>query len=256
MRTRRGAEVQVLDAPEIRQIEPALSERYRRAVLLPEHGYAADPRALVTRIAAWFSDNGGNFVKGAVTSVGSKGRPHVVLSSGETIEADDIVLAAGAWSGELLARAGIRVPLETQRGYHVTLEKPNIELRRPITLADDKIYVTPMLGGLRAAGTVEFAGLTARPNWERARRLIGIARKALPHLSYGGASEWMGHRPCLPDSLPAIGPIAKLPGVYAAFGHGHNGMTSGPVTGRIVADLVAARVPPIDIAPYRFERLH
>jgi D-amino-acid dehydrogenase len=234
-----------------------LSERFRRAVLLPEHGYAADPRALVTRIAAWFSDNGGNFVKAAVTAVNSsKGRPEVTLASGATIEGDEIVLAAGAWSGTLLARAGLRVPLETQRGYHVTLEKPNIELRRPVTLAEDKVYVTPMLGGLRAAGTVEFAGLTAKPNWERARRLIGIAQKALPQLSYGGASEWMGHRPCLPDSLPAIGPIAKLPGVYAAFGHGHNGMTSGPVTGRIIADLVARRTPPIDVAPYRFERLH
>jgi D-amino-acid dehydrogenase len=111
-----------------------------------------------------------------------------------------------------------------------------------------------MRGGLRVAGTVEFAGLDAPPNWDRAYRLIEPVQRALPGLRYDEAKPWMGHRPCLPDSLPMIGPVRACPGVFAAFGHGHNGMTGGPVTGRIVSDLVARRVPPIDIAPFGPER--
>jgi D-amino-acid dehydrogenase len=111
-----------------------------------------------------------------------------------------------------------------------------------------------MLQGLRIAGTVEFAGLTAAPNWNRARRLVDILARVYPQATYSSFTEWMGHRPTLPDSLPVIGRIRSLPGVIAAFGHGHNGMTGGPITGSIVADLVAHREPSFDISPFRAER--
>jgi D-amino-acid dehydrogenase len=236
-------------------MEPALSDYYRYAAYQPDHGYVADPAQLVARIAQWFMDKGGAFVHaGAKELRAHSGAPALLLDTGETMTADAIVVAAGAWSAKLLRGAGVRVPLETQRGYHLTLTNPSMTLRHPISLSEEKVYLTPMSGGLRVAGTVEFAGLDAPPNWDRARRLIEPVRRAQPDLRKDEAKEWMGHRPCFPDSLPAVGPIRALPGIIAAFGHGHNGMTSGPVTGRIVSDLIAGRAPPIDIAPYRPDR--
>jgi D-amino-acid dehydrogenase len=255
MRRARGATIERIESHEMRQMEPALSDYYRFAAFQPEHGFAADPALLVTRIFEWFTDNGGTFVRaGAARLVAGPGKTSLELDNGKTLSADAIIIAAGAWSAKLLRTVGVRVPLETQRGYHLTLTNPSMTLSHPISLSQEKIYITPMRGGLRVAGTVEFAGLSAPPNWERARRLIEPVQRALPGLRYDEAKEWMGHRPCLPDSLPMIGPVRALPGVLAAFGHGHNGMTGGPVTGRIVSDLVAGRAPPIDISPYRTDR--
>ncbi|MGE0751727.1 MAG: NAD(P)/FAD-dependent oxidoreductase [Variibacter sp.] len=255
MRRARGATIERIESHEMRQLEPALSDYYGFAAFQPGHGYAVDPALLVTRIFEWFTDNGGAVMRaGAARLVVEGGKTSLALDSGEVLPADAIIIAAGAWSAKLLRSAGVRVPLETQRGYHLTLTNPSMTLSHPISLSEEKVYLTPMRGGLRVAGTVEFAGLDAAPNWDRAYRLIEPVQRALPGLRYDEAKPWMGHRPCLPDSLPMIGPVRSLPGVLAAFGHGHNGMTGGPVTGRIVSDLVAGRAPPIDIAPYRPER--
>ncbi|MEA2935811.1 MAG: hypothetical protein QOD74_2457 [Variibacter sp.] len=255
MRSERGAEVQFIQGPEIGQLQPGISETYPYAVFLPEHGYVADPKQLVSRLANAFEASGGKLLREDVTDIGSRGgRATLTLGTGSILDADEVVVAAGAWSATLLARAGVRIPLESQRGYQVTLQGCSISPRLPVTLTDEKVYVTPMLQGLRIAGTVEFAGLTAAPNWNRARRLVDILARVYPQATYSSFTEWMGHRPTLPDSLPVIGRIRSLPGVIAAFGHGHNGMTGGPITGSIVADLVAHREPSFDISPFRAER--
>jgi D-amino-acid dehydrogenase len=255
MRSARGAEVQFVYGPEIRQLQPGISEAYHHAVFLPEHGYVADPKELVNRLARAFEDSGGHLLRESVDSIATNaGRPVITLGSGSIVDADEVVIAAGAWSGALLTKAGVRLPLESQRGYQVTLQECSVSPRLPMTLSDEKVYVTPMREGVRIAGTVEFAGLKAEPNWPRARRLLKILGKVYPHATYSRFTEWMGHRPTFPDSLPVIGRISKLPGVIAAFGHGHNGMTGGPITGQIIADLVAGRDPPIDISPFRPDR--
>ncbi len=255
MRRTRGARVDIIGADDIRQLEPSLSHDYQQGLFLPEHGYVTDPELVVQRMCDAFVRNGGNVTSAEVTGIGRAGKvPSVMLKSGEWLDADAVVVAAGAWSGQLLRTAGMRVPLETQRGYHLTLSSPNIAPRCPVTVSEEKVYATPMRGGLRIAGTVEFAGLDAEPNWQRAKRLEAVAQRMYPGLEYAQASEWMGHRPCLPDSLPMIGPVPALPGVFAAFGHGHNGMTSGPVTGKLIADLVTGRSTPFDLSPYRVDR--
>jgi D-amino-acid dehydrogenase len=252
MRSARGADVEFVYGPEIRQLQPGISEAYQHAVFLPEHGYVADPKELVSRLARAFTDSGGQFLRESVDDIAKKsGRPVITLRSGAVFDADQVVIAAGAWSGDLLRRAGVRLPLESQRGYQVTLQGCSVSPRLPATLSSEKVYLTPMRDGIRIAGTVEFAGLKAKPNWQRALRLLKVLEKVYPGATYSSFTQWMGHRPTLPDSLPVIGRISALPGVIAAFGHGHNGMTSGPITGRIVADLVAGRDPPIDISPFR-----
>src|SRR5205814_8402407 len=168
------------------------------------------------------------------------------------------IVCAGAHSKPLAATLGDRVPLETERGYHLMIRDPEAMPRIPTADADGKFVATPMELGLRFAGTVELAGLDAPPDWRRARILLEQGRRMLPGLAAEYPDErvsmWMGHRPSLPDSLPVIGPSRASPDVIYAFGHGHIGMTAAPMTGRIVADLIAGRAASIDIATFSAER--
>jgi D-amino-acid dehydrogenase len=165
-----------------------------------------------------------------------------------------VVVAAGAWSHHLSSRLGDRVPLETERGYHTTLPNPGVTLNNMITSGDGHFVITPMTMGLRVGGTVELGGLKAPPNYERARKLVGVAARYLPGLNTAGGSEWMGHRPSLPDSLPVIGPSPRHRNVYYAFGHGHLGLTEAATTGRIIAQLMTGEAPGLDVSPFRVNR--
>ena len=148
---------------------------------------------------------------------------------------------------------GSRVPLDTERGYHVMMEN-NIDLRVPLLCADHKFSMTPMTDGIRLGGTVEFAGLEAPPNPKRWEIMAQRSRALLPGLKSEMRSTWMGFRPSMPDSLPVIGPSPRHANVYYAFGHGHLGLTLAAVTGRIVADMIANRVPVVEPTPYRVTR--
>jgi D-amino-acid dehydrogenase len=255
MREERGVVVQALDARQLRDLEPELSADYTHGVLLPEHGHVANPHRLVQALAAAFVARGGRLERDQVRALRRNTDGTMsVLRDGREDRAERVVIAAGAWSGALARGLGLRIPLETQRGYQVTIADPGIRPRLPVTAADAKFYATPMEGGLRVAGTVEFAGLEAAPAFRRARRLLEQVVSLYPRVRTADFTEWMGHRPCLPDSLPAIGAPAGMPNVLLAYGNGHNGMTSGPVTGRLVADLVAGRTPFIDPTPYSPDR--
>lgn len=131
---------------------------------------------------------------------------------------------------------------------------PGIAMRHSIIWPARAFMVTPTAGGIRIGGTVEMAGLDAPPDFRRAKVLVRRAKEALPSLQTGEASEWMGHRPALPDTVPIIGPSATTRGLYYATGHGHLGLTYAATTARIIADLVTGAPPPIDLAPYRVDR--
>jgi D-amino-acid dehydrogenase len=158
---------------------------------------------------------------------------------------------------ELLRPLGYRIPLESQRGYHITLQDTGIELQRPVVAADRKVFITSQEAGLRVGGTVELAGLEAPPNPARAELLMDDLRAVFPQARLSGArSNWMGHRPCLPDSLPVLGESERHRGLWFAFGHGHLGLTEAAVTGESVACGVLGEPPPLDLRPYSAERFH
>lgn len=239
----------------MRELVPELAPAWTHGVLLPDHGYLSNPYRLVTALAAQFVADGGRLERTRVRALqpcpeGLK----VMLDDGRAIDAARVVVAAGAWSSALLAPLGVRVPLETQRGYQVTIADAGVMPKLPVTAVEDKYYATPMEDGLRVAGTVEFAGLEAPPAFRRARRLLEQVQQLFPNVRVDRFTEWMGHRPCLPDSLPAIGAPRGHPRLLLAFGHGHHGMTGGAPTGRLIADLVAGRRPFIDPAPYTPDR--
>jgi D-amino-acid dehydrogenase len=255
LRRENGVEVDEFDADELRQLEPVLSRDYVRGLLVRENGHTSNPHRLVSLLVEQFRRDGGEIVRAHATGFRlDGGRLAAVRTDAGDLPAEAAAVCAGAHSRPLAAALGDRIPLETERGYHLMVRDPEVVPRIPTADADGKFVATPMELGLRLAGTVELAGLKAPPDWRRAQILLTQARRMLPGLAAAHPEEritmWMGHRPSLPDSLPALGPSRASPDVIYAFGHGHIGMTAAPMTGRIVADLTTGRPASIDIAPF------
>lgn len=255
IRKRRGSRFEVLSAQEIRAAEPALAPIFAKAVRLPEHGYCVDPHGLVRALAEAFRRGGGEILPERVRDVEMEGnRPRALVTDTGRRPVEALVVAAGAWSRALARKFGHEVPLESMRGYHVTVADPNVTPRTTVMWAEKKFLATPMRMGLRFAGTVELAGLAAPPDYRRADALLGFGRAMFPDLKGGEVSRWMGHRPCLPDSVPVIGPSTQAGNVFFAFGHGHVGLSCASTTGRLVSELVLGAKPCIDPRPYRIDR--
>lgn len=254
-----GVRAEELDGAAIRQMVPALSSDLEYGVLYPDCGHVLDPFAVVQAYARHFLAEGGEIMRTSVTGFALEGRrvAQVRTAAGDQPadqSSDLVVLAAGAWSRALAAQLGASVPLDTERGYHVSVPAPGIDVPMPVMSGDHRMSITPMTPGLRIAGTAEFTGLDAPPNPARHAALIERGRALLPDLAADAHSTWMGHRPATPDSMPVIGPAPALDNAYLAFGHGHLGLTTGPATGRAIADLAAGRAPAFDLAPFRAER--
>jgi len=177
-----------------------------------------------------------------------------IKTSNGLIDCDTVVVAAGIWSKTLAAKLGLKVSMETERGYHIELINPSVMPRSPMMLASGKFVITPMEGRMRCAGIVEFGGLELPASDAPINLLKRQIHEAVPGLKYDHLETWMGHRPTPSDSIPLIGPIAKIPGAYTAFGHHHIGLTAGPKTGRLIADMIAGRKSNIDLAPYEVSR--
>jgi len=252
---RNGARVERLEEDAIRQMEPALDRSYRRAYHLPDNFYTVDPSALTGRYAMRFEALGGELVRDEVhdLELGPDG-PRALSCAGGRRTIDHLVIALGAHAIPFLKRLGVRLPLQSGRGYHLMLPTPGAGIGGPVVDGQAHFAATPMTGGMRLAGTIEFASVDAAPDWRRADMLYGLAKRMLPALVDSGAVRWMGHRPLLPDSLPAIGRAPGHPTILLALGHGQFGLTLGPITGRIIAALAAGREPPVDLAPYRPDR--
>jgi D-amino-acid dehydrogenase len=255
IRRAHGVAIEVLKGPDVVAFEPALSPAVTHLVVLPEQGHCPNPLRLSRALAARLREDGARFVTGTANGFETvDGRVRRVQTDGGPIDADVVVIAAGAHSRPLCAQLGRDVPLETERGYHAMLASAGIAPRMPVASGEGKYFVTPMEEGLRIAGTVELAGLGAPPDYRRADALVDKAKRLLPALSASNVERWMGHRPSLPDSLPVIGRSQRAANAFLAFGHGHVGLTAAAPTGEIVADLVAGRTPFMDVSPFSAAR--
>ena len=250
-----GCNLSELGEDEIRQMEPTLAPIFKHAVHFPDHGHCTDPHGLVDALAGAFKRNGGEIVEAKVRGIeAGPDRATAIETSRGRMAVDELVVAAGAWSKPLAAAIGHRVPLESQRGYHALVAEPAVAPNRNLMWAEKKFVATPMDKGVRFAGTVEIAGLDAPPDYQRADILLGHGRKMFPGLKGGEVTRWMGHRPCLPDTVPVIGRSPNVRNVTFAFGHGHIGLICASTTGRLVGEIVSGAVPSIDPAPYRIDR--
>lgn len=244
-----------LTPEELREMEPRVRLDGAVALLETLWQHVTDPGELTRRFAANAIERGASWLRDRVTGVSAQGQGiRLSTLSGRTIEADCLVLATGVWTNGLLGQLGYRVPLMAKRGYHVMLAQPDIELQRPVMSATRHVLLTPMRHGLRIAGTAEFAGIDAPPDYARAEALIENARRFVPGLGGTGVSRWMGQRPMMPDSIPVLGQLPRHPRVLCAFGHGHYGLTQGPTTGRIISNLAFGEDPGIDLTPFAITR--
>jgi len=257
LRRRHGHTVDVVTGAALHEMEPALSPAIRHAAYFPKKCWVVDPRALSQAFADAVQAAGGEIVRATIEGFAlADDGPAALFSDHGTIDVrtQTVVIAAGAQSLALTRSLGANPPLDTERGYHLMIPNPGIELRMPVSDAGRGYYATPMAGGLRIAGTVELGGLTAAPNWRRADILMRHARQLLPDLDTSDSERWMGFRPSMPDSLPVISRSPRFHRVLYAFGHGHLGLTLAAVTGRLVADLATDKTPIVDPRPYRVDR--
>jgi glycine/D-amino acid oxidase-like deaminating enzyme len=250
-----GLRIDLLGADEIRQLEPSLAPIFAAAHFIPDHGHCKNPFRLVQGLAENFVRRGGTLLREEAVGfeMGPQG-PCAILSQNGRRAVDLTLIAAGIWSNGLTKQLGYDVPLETQRGYHVTLPDPGVMPRIMVLPMDYKIAVTPMETGLRLGGTVELAGVDTPPNYARARSLLRIGREIFPNLNTEGYTQWMGNRPCFPDSLPVLGSVPGFPKTYVAFGHGHQGLLGASQTGKVIGELIGGRPPSMDLVPFRIDR--
>jgi len=256
LRVKSGLRHELLDRAALRALEPSIGENITFAVASLDRSSVIEPLRLTQAFQACFRAGGGEVVAGNVTGFQREGGKvtAVTLAEGGSIETSQVVIAAGAWSHRLTALLGDRVPLETERGYHVVLSNPQVIPKHSMSHVARGFALLPMGDRLRLAGTVELASLEAPPNWDRARLLIETARQFLPGLNTAEAKFWMGHRPSLPDSLPLIDRASQAENVIYAFGHGHMGFSWAATTGRLVADLATATPSNFDMTPFRLAR--
>jgi D-amino-acid dehydrogenase len=254
----RGIEIHEVSGAEARRMEPALGPLVARAFFTPQSSFIRDPIRLATRLRDFLGHRDVAIRRAEVRQVVAQGRlgPELLLVDGDTIAADKVVIAAGVWSSGLAAGIGDKVLLESERGYNSTLPAPGILLSRELIFAERRFVATPLECGLRIGGAAEFGGLHAKPNYRRSAALVELARRYLPELQTDGGTQWAGHRPTTPDSLPVIGRARSTPHVLYAFGHGHLGLTQAATTGALIRDLVFDRQLTIDLMPYDIRRFN
>lgn len=240
MRQEYGFVTQKLNRAEIQDLEPGVSARYQVGVFMPDHATILNPFRYVQAMADSFLSRGGRLSQMSVASISPVEGEWKLQAQGSEIRCDHVIVAAGAWSRELLSPLGVHLPVESQRGYHLQFQGKRDVVSRTVILADRKVFVTPMEEGVRVGGTVEIAGLKAPLDQRRADVLSRIAQETFPDLKGASAHTWMGHRPCMPDSVPVIGPAHGHEGLWLAVGHGHLGLTDSLNTAIRMAHMVLA----------------
>jgi D-amino-acid dehydrogenase len=255
---RHGIKAETLSEDDIRQLYPEISPNIKSGVLIPNNGYTINPQRLVQTLGNLLVAEGGQVLTERVLKIipHSGQRGFMLMTNVNNHDVDQVVVATGAWSLALLEPFGIKVPLETERGYHAMMPSPNITLKIPVSIKNRGFGLTSMENGMRAAGTVEFAGLTASPDEQRAKNLVTQAKRVFPTLQTGEPKYWLGFRPSTPDSLPVLGPVDHIPGLFLAFGHAHWGMTGGPPTGKLISQMVTGAPLSIDSLPYSYKRFN
>jgi len=231
--------------------DPHISKLYQFGLAYKNHGWITNPAAYVSSLAKHFQENGGKILIGEVSKINGN---NVELKGGIILKAENIVLATGAWSKNLASQLGHNIPLQAERGYHLSLKNTSHMPPNTYLITDKKFGLTPMDGFLRCAGQSEFAPLEMPPNPKAIKNLRKFLFRLYPKLEYETETIWQGTRPTLPDSLPVIGRSSKNTSVIFAFGGQHLGLTMGPKIGKMVRDIIFERQSNVNMTPYSSDR--
>ena len=250
-----GIAPEFLDRNSLIALEPHLSEKAIGGAHYADPLSTPDPEALAQSYAALFVKRGGRFETGDALSLEAASGGWTVKTASGRLAARDVVLALGPWTDELARSLGLRLPFFVKRGYHMHYEaKGNAGLTRPVLDLERGYLVTPMARGLRLTTGAEFARRDDPPSSAQLDRVEPFAKELFPIGARKDSAPWLGRRPCLPDMRPVIGPFPGKPGLWLDFAHHHLGLTLGPVSGRLLAELMTGEAPLVDPAPFRAER--
>lgn len=255
LRKERGADIEFLDGQGLRKIEPAISDRFNAAVRVGGQGHTVNPGRLGKVLAERIERQGGLIRQQEVQNVAAlEDGSYTLQLDGETQHVESLIITAGAWSHRFASQLGCEMPLEAERGYHVVFPDPGVSLSNAISDADRHTALTSMEMGLRVAGTVEFAGVDAPPNYRRADTLIELAKEVVPDLNPADPQRWMGARPAFPDTIPVISTLPGHKNAFIGCGHSHLGLTGAPMTGRLLAAMATGDRPDTDLTPFDVRR--
>jgi len=250
-----GMPVHVMDVEAAQELEPALAPVFRHAVFWEDAASISNPLAVTRSYAARFAKLGGVMVAGDARSLHRQGAKWRVETAQGPVDADTAVAALGPWAPDLLGPLGINLPLAVKRGYHLHFTaRGDAGLARPILDADNGYCLAPMEQGIRVTTGAEFAARDAAPTPVQFNRVLPAARDLFPLDKPVEDKPWLGARPCFADSRPVIGRAPGQPGLWLAYGHAHWGLTLGPATGRLIAEMMTGATPFCDPAPYAAER--
>ena len=249
IRKNNNVKVRNLTKDEVKELEPNIANVYYAGQIFTGSRHTTNPLAISTKIFEKFLELGGTYIKQNVKNLIQKENFIELSLDNKKINFDKIIISAGAWSNQIANMLGDKFPLDTERGYHILFETNEKLINRPVAWSESGFYLIQIHDGIRAAGTVEIAGLKKSPNKKRIEMIERQSRKVLPQLGKV-KSTWMGRRPTLPDSLPIIGKSQQNSNVIYAFGHQHIGWTLGAVTGKIIDSLSRDQIPNIDISAY------
>jgi len=249
-----GVKQQLLTPHEIHDLEPNIKKIYHGGILYPSARHTRNPKKILLKLFDLFLKRGGHFKKNNVTTINfsSENKP-VIKTSSNLYTFDKAVIACGAFSKQLTDQVNEKIPLDTERGYHVHFKGYDHLLSRPVIFLNKGFGITPMEQGLRVVGTVEFGGLDNPADKKRILNLVENAKYLFPELKEH-SDEWLGFRPSLPDFLPVIGPSKNNENLFYSFGHHHLGWTLGAISGKILAGIIAKENTNLDLSPYKSTR--
>lgn len=255
VRAKYGVAFEPVTGARLAELQPGLGSRYTHAMFVPNWMMVSDPFEITKALGEQTVSQGAKFRQAKVARLQPGEEANTItLDDGETITARQTVVAGGAWSGELAAKLGDRIPLEAERGYNTTLPADAFDLKRQLVVPADGYVITPLATGVRVGGAAEFAGFKRPPDYRRSAMMLKKSESVMLGLKTAGGKQWMGFRPSLPDTLPVISRSTASPRVMYAFGHGHLGLTQCAATAVLVRDLALGTPSSIDVHPYRAER--
>ena len=254
VRQEKGAEMEVIGQDALRRLEPALNPEFEAAVLIKGQARARNPGRIGKVLAEKAQRLGAAFLRREVRALSRSEDGWIIESDDERFQSQTVILAMGAWSGDILKPLGYTLPLITERGYHVEFPDPGLEVSHSVMDADAACIASTMENGLRFAGQAEFASNDAPMDTHRKAHLTHLAKSAFPALETGNARLWMGRRPSFPDSLPVLGPMASERGLFVNFGHSHHGLMMAPKSGELLADMVTHATPNQDLSAFSASR--
>mgnify|MGYP000094015061 FL=1 len=251
-----GIKQKLLSQKEVLELEPNLNPVFDAGIIYESAMHARDPHGILKQIFKLFLNRGGKFIQTNIKSIEqSKTDETIIRSDNEEYKFEKSVVASGAFSKQFTDQLGEKIPLDTERGYHVHFKGQETLISRPVIFLDRGFGMTPMNQGLRAVGTVELGGTKNPLSKKRIDYIIQCAKELLPQLG-AHEDEWLGFRPTLPDFLPILGPSLKNKNIIYAFGHQHLGWTLGAITGKIVSGIVAGEKTNLDLSPYSSKRFN